>query len=593
MREGTEGPYAGNGGALRVGTPHEVATEVSVNTRFGVERVVRDAFARAQARDRGGTLTLVHKNNVLIVRRAPVAPDRGRGRRRVPRREHRLPARRRGHDLPRDRPRRGSTSSSPTTCSATSSPTSRPRSPAASGWPPAATSTPTAPAPSMFEPVHGSAPDIAGQGKADPTATILSVAHAARPPRRSDEAARVEAAVAADLAARGDAVRTTPRSGTPSRRASDPPPAPTHGPLEGRAARSSTAAWPAPPGRAGRTASAGVRPAGNVRPVSPPGQGGLMSRQHCRSPSPSRQDPLPVDQREAVLASPGFGKYLHRPHGAGHLDGRAGLARRQAHGVRAARRWTPPPRCCTTRRRSSRASRPTATPDGSVVDVPARGERGPVRSVRPRRLALPVCPRRTSSSRCARSSPPTRRGSRPGTAARPASTCGRSCSPPRRSSACVRPRQVTYCVIASPAGAYFAGGLKPVSIWLSTDYTRAAPGGTGAAKCGGNYAASLARPGRGHRQRLRPGGLPRRGRAPVGRGARRDEPLLRAPGRQHRHPRAHRDHPRGHHPVLDPRAGRGAGAPGQGAPHLASTSGARASRPVTSPRSSPAAPPRW
>ena len=52
--------------------------------------------------------------------------------------------------------------------------------------------------------------------------------------------------------------------------------------------------------------------------------------------------------------------------------------------------------------------------------------------------------------------------------------------------------EVTYCVIASPAGPYFAGGLKPVTIWLSTDYTRAAPGGTGAAKCGGNYAASLA-----------------------------------------------------------------------------------------------------
>jgi len=57
----------------------------------------------------------------------------------------------------------------------------------------------------------------------------------------------------------------------------------------------------------------------------------------------------------------------------------------------------------------------------------------------------------------------------------------------------VRPAaEVTYCVIASPAGPYFAGGLKPVSIWLSTNYTRAAPGGTGAAKAGGNYAASLA-----------------------------------------------------------------------------------------------------
>src|SRR6478735_8056551 len=64
VREGTEGPYTGNGGALRVGTPAEIATEVSVNTRYGVERVVRDAFGRAQARPRKH-LTLVHKHNVL------------------------------------------------------------------------------------------------------------------------------------------------------------------------------------------------------------------------------------------------------------------------------------------------------------------------------------------------------------------------------------------------------------------------------------------------------------------------------------------------------------------------------------------------
>src|SRR5512133_754539 len=64
VREGTEGPYVGNGGAIRVGTRQEIATEVSVNTAFGVERVVRDAFRRAQARPRRH-LTLVHKHNVL------------------------------------------------------------------------------------------------------------------------------------------------------------------------------------------------------------------------------------------------------------------------------------------------------------------------------------------------------------------------------------------------------------------------------------------------------------------------------------------------------------------------------------------------
>ena len=64
VREGTEGLYCGNGGTLREGTEHEVASEVSQNTRFGVERVVRDAFARAAQRHKH--LTLVHKKNVLV-----------------------------------------------------------------------------------------------------------------------------------------------------------------------------------------------------------------------------------------------------------------------------------------------------------------------------------------------------------------------------------------------------------------------------------------------------------------------------------------------------------------------------------------------
>jgi branched-chain amino acid aminotransferase len=56
----------------------------------------------------------------------------------------------------------------------------------------------------------------------------------------------------------------------------------------------------------------------------------------------------------------------------------------------------------------------------------------------------------------------------------------------------VRPSlEYLYLVIASPVGPYFSGGVKPVSVWVTPDYTRAAPGGTGAAKCGGNYAAGL------------------------------------------------------------------------------------------------------
>ncbi|MGH8894831.1 MAG: 3-isopropylmalate dehydrogenase, partial [Actinomycetes bacterium] len=65
VREGTEGPYVGNGGVVRPGTVHEIATEVSVNTAYGVERVVRDAFAGAARRPRK-KLTLVHKTNVLV-----------------------------------------------------------------------------------------------------------------------------------------------------------------------------------------------------------------------------------------------------------------------------------------------------------------------------------------------------------------------------------------------------------------------------------------------------------------------------------------------------------------------------------------------
>ena len=64
VREGTEGPYVGTGGLMRKDTPHEIATEVSTNTAYGVERVVRDAFARAERRPRKH-LTLVHKTNVL------------------------------------------------------------------------------------------------------------------------------------------------------------------------------------------------------------------------------------------------------------------------------------------------------------------------------------------------------------------------------------------------------------------------------------------------------------------------------------------------------------------------------------------------
>ena len=92
----------------------------------------------------------------------------------------------------------------------------------------------------------------------------------------------------------------------------------------------------------------------------------------------------------------------------------------------------------------------------------------------------------------------------------------------------VRPaNEYLYVLIASPVGAYFPGGVKPVSVWLSTEYVRAAPGGTGEAKCAGNYAASLVAQAQAAEQGLRPGRLARRRRAPLGRGDGRHEPVLR------------------------------------------------------------------
>jgi 3-isopropylmalate dehydrogenase len=207
VREGTEGPYTGNGGALRVDTPHEIATEVSVNTRFGVERVVRDAFARAQGRPRKH-LTLVHKHNVLtnaghLWRRTVEEvgaefPDVETAYQHVdaatiflvtdPGRFDVIVTDNLFGDIITD------------IAAAVAGGIGL----AASG-----NINPDRTAPSMFEPVHGSAPDIAGQGKADPTATVLSVAMLLEHVGLGDAARRVEAAVAADLAERGAAPRST------------------------------------------------------------------------------------------------------------------------------------------------------------------------------------------------------------------------------------------------------------------------------------------------------------------------------------------------------------------------------------------------
>ncbi|CAN3982897.1 3-isopropylmalate dehydrogenase [Kitasatospora purpeofusca] len=210
VREGTEGPYVGNGGSLRTGTEHEVATEVSLNTAFGIERVVRDAYRRAQARPRK-KLTLVHKNNVLVHA---------------------------GHLWTRIFEQVGTEFPEVTTDylhvdAATIFFVTQPErfdvivtdnlfgdiltdlAAAVTGGIGLAASgniNPSGAFPSMFEPVHGSAPDIAGQGKADPTATVLSVAMLLDHLGYAAEAARIEAAVAADLTER-TGTRTTSQVG--------------------------------------------------------------------------------------------------------------------------------------------------------------------------------------------------------------------------------------------------------------------------------------------------------------------------------------------------------------------------------------------
>ena len=207
VREGTEGPYVGNGGAVRTGTPNEVATEVSVNTRFGVERVVRDAFARAQARPRKH-LTLVHKHNVLVhaghLWRRTVDevgqefPDVEVAYQHVDAATIFLatdPAR---FDVIVTDNLFGDIITDIAAAIA-----------GGIGLAASGNINPDRTAPSMFEPVHGSAPDIAGQGVADPTATVLSVAMLLRHLGFVDQGDRVEAAVAADLAERGEARRST------------------------------------------------------------------------------------------------------------------------------------------------------------------------------------------------------------------------------------------------------------------------------------------------------------------------------------------------------------------------------------------------
>ncbi|MGG5171580.1 3-isopropylmalate dehydrogenase [Pseudarthrobacter sp. J1738] len=211
VREGTEGPYVGNGGSLRSGTEHEIATEVSLNTAHGVERVVRDAFRRANERPRK-KLTLVHKHNVLVFaghlwkriveQVAPEFPEVT-------------------HDY---------LHVDAATIFMVTNPSQfdvivtdnlfgdilTDLAAAVTGGIGLAASgniNMDRTAPSMFEPVHGSAPDIAGQQKADPTAAILSAALLLDHLGHQSAARRIERAVEADIESRDSNVRSTSEIG--------------------------------------------------------------------------------------------------------------------------------------------------------------------------------------------------------------------------------------------------------------------------------------------------------------------------------------------------------------------------------------------
>lgn len=209
VREGTEGLYCGAGGVVRKGTAAEIATEESINTRHGAERAIRDAFERAGRRSRR-KVTLVHKNNVLVnagdlwsrtfAEVAADHPDIETEYQHVDAAAMYLVTNPQRYDVVVTDNLFGDILTD--LAAAVTGGIGL----AASG-----NVNPTRRFPSMFEPVHGSAPDIAGAGVADPAAAILSVAllldHLGHP----QQARRVESAVASEVAARrgGEPLRTT------------------------------------------------------------------------------------------------------------------------------------------------------------------------------------------------------------------------------------------------------------------------------------------------------------------------------------------------------------------------------------------------
>jgi 3-isopropylmalate dehydrogenase len=198
VREGTEGPYVGTGGSLRKGTPEEVANEVSVNTAYGVERVVRYAFKLASTRSRK-KLTLVHKHNVLVHSGALYQRIVSEVAKEYPTVDHDYLHVDAATIFMVTEPSRFDVIVTDnlfgdilTDLAAAIS--------GGIGLAASGNLNPTGAFPSMFEPVHGSAPDIAGKNLADPTAAIASAAMLLRHIEEDQAAEKIESAIAKHLA---------------------------------------------------------------------------------------------------------------------------------------------------------------------------------------------------------------------------------------------------------------------------------------------------------------------------------------------------------------------------------------------------------
>ncbi len=193
IRENTEGTYAGEGGFLRKGTMHEIATQGSVNTRMGVERCVRYAFELAASRPRRH-LTLVHKTNVL-----QFSGDLWQRTFDIVAAEYSSVATAYNHVDAAciyfvESPSRYDVIVTDNLFGDILTDLGG----AVSGGVGMAASgnlNPSRTGPSLFEPVHGSAPDIVGTGKADPRAAIISAAMMLRHLGEPDIAARIDRAI--------------------------------------------------------------------------------------------------------------------------------------------------------------------------------------------------------------------------------------------------------------------------------------------------------------------------------------------------------------------------------------------------------------